>query len=509
MRLFLCGLSLVVALVVGGCGSGASDGGLDPATLVPADSAVYLEAVVRPDGDQGDAVKSFAGKLLRTSDPGAEIRDLVDKGIRESGTADTTFEDDIDPWLGDRIGMGLSDLSGEEPRFIVVIATRDAELAAERVAEEAEDEKARKVSDGDVTYWIDKDGEVAGVVGEALVVAGDEASFKRAMAAEDGKHLAGTERFEQALDDLPDERIGLFYLDTPRFFDAAMAGANGDPAAAQLLKSFTGELKPAGAALVAGEDTLTIETATEKAKSSSLLSAFSGGATPLLRELPAGSWGAMGVPDLGAGAKTIFGQLGGALGGAFIGGQLQQLGIDLDRDVFGWIGDVALFARGDSVAAIRGGAVIEVTDRDLAAQAIPKLIGLARQQGDIPFEPVRIPGAELAFAARQPGMADAVVVALGGDRAVITYGEDAAADALEPDQTLEQDGTYGRAKDATGGLDPTLLFEAPAIVKLIAESATEKEFAEAKPYLDTIDLFAAGSEEDGDKVRQRFVVKLR
>ena len=122
MRARLCGLSLVLALLVGGCGSSASDGGMDPATLVPADSVVYLEGVLRPEGEQGDAAKSVAGKLLRTDDPGKKIRELVDQAIRESGTADTTFEDDIDPWLGDRIGMGLTDLAGEEPRFVVVIA---------------------------------------------------------------------------------------------------------------------------------------------------------------------------------------------------------------------------------------------------------------------------------------------------------------------------------------------------------------------------------------------------
>ena len=218
-------------------------------------------------------------------------------------------------------------------------------------------------------------------------------------------------------------------------------------------------------------------------KTSSLLNTFSGGATPLLRSLPAGSWGALGVPDLGASAKALVGQLGGALGGAFIGGQLQQLGIDLEQDVFGWIGDVALFVRGDSVEAIRGGAVIEVTDRDRAAQAIPKLIGLARQQGEIPFEPTRVPGAELAFAATQPGMARR-----GGRRARRRPRRD----------RLRQGGRGRRARSPTRRSSRTAPTAAPRTPpagwirrwcstrrrswnSVAGGTATEEEFAEAKP----------------------------
>ena len=54
----------------------------------------------------------------------------------------------------------------------------------------------------------------------------------------------------------------------------------------------------------------------------------------------------------------------GALGGAAIENQLrQELGLDLQQDVFSWIGDIAVFARGTTAwHSIEGGVVIEVTD---------------------------------------------------------------------------------------------------------------------------------------------------
>ena len=46
--------------------------------------------------------------------------------------------------------------------------------------------------------------------------------------------------------------------------------------------------------------------------------------------------------------------------------------------------------------------------------------------------------------------------------------------------------------------------------RLIGEGAgSDPDFARAKPYLDVLDLLAAGTDEDGDVVRQRVVAKVR
>jgi hypothetical protein len=515
MRRLLLLSVLVFSVLVGGCGGGgASGGGVDPATFVPADSTFYFEAVVRPDGETKDDVRALAGKILRTEDPSAKIASLIDDAIRKSGETGTTYKDDIDPWLGDRIGIGLSDLQADEPRFVAAIATRDADAAQTFAAEQAKRDKSRAASAGDVDFWIDKDGQAAGVVGDAVVIASDEKKFRAAVTAADGPNLSKSKTFKAAIGELPDERVGTFFFDLPRVFDAALAASGNDPMSAAIAKQFTGAVQPVAGAVLATADTLAVETRGKTPKAGTPLSALgaaTGGVTPLLREAPAGSWGAMGVPKLGATAKQLFETVGGAIGGAVLGGQLeQQTGINLDQDVFGWIGDVALFARGKTVADIDGAAVIEVTNRERAAKAIPKLIGLARQQAGAPFEPVKVKGATLAFAAALPDAPKPLVVALGGDRAVIAFGEDAAADGLAPAQTIEDDGTYGRATALTDGLEPTVLLDGPTVIGLIEQSvADDPDFAKAKPYLDMIGTVAAGSGKDGDRLRQRFAVKVR
>ena len=62
------------------------------------------------------------------------------------------------------------------------------------------------------------------------------------------------------------------------------------------------------------------------------------------------------APKVGAGLKSLFTRAAGALGGAAATQQLQQqYGIDLERDVFGWIGDTAMFVRGSDKASLDGG----------------------------------------------------------------------------------------------------------------------------------------------------------
>jgi hypothetical protein len=173
---------------------------------------------------------------------------------------------------------------------------------------------------------------------------------------------------------------------------------------------------------------------------------------------------------------------------------------------------VGVFVGGDSVQTLDGAVVIKVTDKAKAAAAFPKLIGLGRQQGDIPFVPTSVPGATQAFKAEVPpgGPPGPVVAALGDERAVIALSAEAARAALDPSDTIEDSGLYERAKDAVDDIDPSLVIDGPGLVKLITNVAgSEPDFAKAKPYLDLIDVIAAGSEKDGDRIRGRYAVTLR
>src|SRR5215217_6377166 len=84
-------VALLIALVVAGCGgsdsASSSSDGPDPATVAPADAAVYGQAVVRPSGDMKTDVVAAARKVLLVDDPGAELSRLLD----ENATGGTVF----------------------------------------------------------------------------------------------------------------------------------------------------------------------------------------------------------------------------------------------------------------------------------------------------------------------------------------------------------------------------------------------------------------------------------
>ena len=121
--------ALAAVLLVAGCGGGSSSGDGDMAALVPADSLLYAEAVVRPEGDQRENALDAAGKVLRTDDPEAKIAELW----QASGIEDIDYERDLKPWLGERIGFWMSPRSLEDESAVVIFEATDTEQALETI----------------------------------------------------------------------------------------------------------------------------------------------------------------------------------------------------------------------------------------------------------------------------------------------------------------------------------------------------------------------------------------
>ena len=513
-------VALLALALLGGCGSSgaASKGDADPARAVPASAALYFELVVRPEGTQRETVKALAAKILRTPDPGAKIVSLLDRALHDND-AGSSYRRDIEPWLGRRAGVYLADLAGDRVKGVGVIDVRDRSAAAKVITADVQRRHARSAGYRDVKIYTDpSDHSVVALAGDYALFADAAADLHPVIDTLKGAPaLAASDRYTNALSGLPDDRVGTLFVDVRQLLRSAIAGATkADPSGGAMLQSLTaGNAAAVGAALLADKDRLSIEVRTRAPKRSAaqnLSSLFSGGgAGSLVREAPAGSWAVLGTADLGKTAKGIFDAAVGGLGGAFLNGSLQsELGIDLDKDVFGWIGDTSVFVRGGDLAHLDGAVVMQVTDEAAARQAVPKLVGLARQRGGVAVQPVKVRGADLAFAGRIEGAPAPAVVALGHGRAVVALGTAAAADGLSPDRTIDDSGLYDRAKSAADGLDPGLILDGPSVVRLIAAGAGgDPDFAKAKPYLDLIDLLAFGAGVDGDDVRARMAVTLR
>jgi hypothetical protein len=516
-RLLALPCLLLIAVVVAACGGapGAGDDA-DPATAVPAGAAIYLEGVVRPEGDQRADVLDAARKVLRTPDPEAKLRALVDQGLEKSDGPGVSYAKDIAPWLGRKVGVWVSGLDRSKPGYAVLVATKDTDKAQAAIDKGAKGQTSTQRSYKGVDYQVDADGVAAGVVGDFFAV-GTEPEFRRTIAAKDGASLAEDKRYTSTIDQLDESRLGSFYVDLKPFFEQALQS---DPQAAGQLEQIRSifpidELDPLGGALLANGDRIAFDTVMQGAGVKSL-SAFSPllgtGTTPLIAELSGDAWAAYGAPNVGPGLKTVFARAAGALGGAAAAQQLEQrYGIDLERDVFGWIGDVALFVRGSDQSTLDGGLVIQATDPENMRNAFGKLVGLLQAQGGKKVTPVRVKGAAVAFSAGPAqGLGKPVILARSDDRVVIGLGEPATADALAPESRLGDSELYGSAKTLLGGVEPTLLLSMPDLVKAVGASGNAGAgFARAKPYLDAYSVIASGGSLEGDTLKSRAVAGLR
>jgi hypothetical protein len=506
-RLWLVGFLIAV---LAGCGGSSSsgDGGADPAQAIPAGVPVYVEGAVRPSGDQGDAARALIAKFMP---PGKTLEGLLDESIK-SEEPDKSYAKDIKPWLGERAGIGVLDLTAdEEPSFVAAIAVTDAEKAEDFLSSSNGVKKDGEVQGA--TVYRDDD-TIAAVKDDYLVFSQTKAVLDRSLQAIGGDSLAESETFENAVGELPEERLGALYVDVKSIGDIIAKSPDVDPAGRAILQNFFGgDTEPLTAALTATESSATIESRFSGSGVARLSSfgLLGGSSTKLVEDAPADAFAVFGAADVGSSVKGMLDLFAGALGGAALTGQLEaQTGVNLERDVFSWIGDIAVYAHGGSVPDLNGAVVIGTTDDDAAAQAIPRLVAAAKRSG-APVTKADVAGADQAFAVAAPEAPGPVVLAQGNGRVVLAFGEDEAADALKPSgDTFGDSGRFSSAKDAIDGLQPSLVLSLPTVFALVEQSGeADADYREAKPYLDKLDLVVTGSEKDGDTLRSLFTITTR
>lgn len=196
-----------LAVGCGGSSSGAADA--DPAAVVPANAPLYVEAAVKPDGETSDEIKALSKKLAGIDDPGAELKREFEKSVNEDGGPQFSWKDDIDPWVGDRVGFFLSSFNPSEGdgEGALVAATSDADKAKETLekalAEKDEGDPAPKIAErkqGDVTYKVDTTDDTAVAIVDDYAVVGTEGGVKAAIDASAGEGLEEADAFAKARD---------------------------------------------------------------------------------------------------------------------------------------------------------------------------------------------------------------------------------------------------------------------------------------------------------------------
>ena len=253
--LLAAGLAVVIAAgILAAVVIGTVTSQEDPlARAMPPNVMAYFSMTTHPDMQPHfDAVAA----AWRDSKEAEQLESALNSMLTFS---EIDWEDDILPWLGDRVALGIVDLGGYEPPpadsnsgessygryrmpFIVLAAqTRDragsdAFLAALREQRESSlpegsaifDEVYREVSIAYVANeaeYLSPYGEAWATVGDVVVAvtSGRDDLKKVVDAALDGTSLAETENFRGTMDALLAQNVAAFYVDYARYMDEMIA----------------------------------------------------------------------------------------------------------------------------------------------------------------------------------------------------------------------------------------------------------------------------------------------
>jgi uncharacterized protein DUF3352 len=507
-------LLLVLALVgavAAGCGSssGGSDS-QDPAALVPANAPLYAEATVRPGDKERADVEAVLKKILRTDDPVGKLRGQFDAAARKD---DVSFSKDIDPWLGDKVGVAITAFTGGNAAAVVIAASKDDDKARATLAKAKGDFVDRSYRG--VDYRFDRKDKSAAAVIDHRFVAGTEAGLKAAIDASKGDALASANALEAARSKVAEDRVGFLYVDVQGFLRAASQASGSDPQVGAVLQSFSAALpKTVAAALQVDPDAIRVDAVSIGTPNHG--SGASG--ADVVTTLPGDAWLAIGVADVGKAIDRGLQSVSGAGGLSGVGmqallGQIQQAtGLDLRKDLLSWMGDAGVFVSGTSSSTLGGGLVVKTTDPAKTRNAIAALERLARQQGgDAQVTSLQASGVDDGFTIHSAG-GPPVRVALAGDRFVIAAGsEQALAQAVRPTQTLGSAAAFTAAAGKLGGgVRPSFFVDLHQVTGLIGSFAgASADFQKAKPYLDAFGAIVAGAKDEGDGVsRARILVTV-
>jgi hypothetical protein len=500
-----------LALVVAGCGGGDDSSGSDPAAVAPAGSPVYIQVALKPEGTLKSNIESLVSKVAGIDNLG----DLIVEELESSAISsdeELDFSKEIEPWLGEKAGISLQEYDGEDFQgYAVAIQSTDTGATQDFIDKQSADEEVKKGSYEGTDFLIEADDDSAvGIVGDFLVVAEDEKSFKATVDASDGDSLADEETYTSAIGNAPDESLADVFVDVGGLIEES--GGTIDPEAQQFLETagIDAEEATAIASLVPGSDQIEINFSTNAAGDNAPV----GDASEMLGSLPGGSFAALAGADVGAQLNEAID----SLDETGIPGEIEpnelkkalkeEAGIDLEQ-IASSIGDIGVFAQGNTENNLTGALVIESTSSKEATNTVSNIGLLLRATGATSI--TALSGDATGFSIRDPGIDQPIVVAAKGDKIAISYGLAASAQALTAGQgsTLAENPTFKAAGSALGDTPISGFVSGSAALALIENMLPpdeQAEFEELRPYLDKLEFIAVGAGTSGDLATSKLIV---
>jgi len=385
--LALGGGALALALVAGGglyFASQASDGGGDqPETLVPSTAFAFARIDLDPAPDQKVAIHEFASKF--PEGPKTDAKDPIDAILsdmfKKEGLGACSYEADIKPWLGKRLGLAAITGASGKTEPLVVVQVKDADKAKAAIAKL----DSAECASGDAGSDDDKDDLKGSSFKDGyLVMSTTQADVDAALEAAKTKSLKDSGTFDDDVAKLDGSQVIVMWADLARSFDAA---AKQSPELNQIPNGIAKQLKGrvvmglhmgnnygelSGRIIGADMSTVTVSSPVNLAKlpKATVIAASVNGVQEQIEKQ---------LSQLGAAGASLDEML------AAVNG---QLGLDVRKELLPLLGSTTTLSLGNvptSPADAQFGLQSTVTDPAAAAKTGTKLKELAEAQG-IPLD---------------------------------------------------------------------------------------------------------------------------
>lgn len=237
----------------------------DPlAKVMPPDTLAYFALGTHPDQLPNFEAVADAWK-------GSKEAKQVDSALRLAlSSANLDWDEDVEPWLGDRVAIGIVDVGGpeesteggddsprvREPFFVVAAQTRDREQSGvfldkfRKMSEEnlygdrrIVDEVYRDIPivyvAGDSSSGA-SEGEAYATIDDVIVLTNGSANLKKVIdTLLDGPSLASGANFQATMGALPAQNAAAFYMDYGKYFETIMKLV---PATSEIFGEITAEI---------------------------------------------------------------------------------------------------------------------------------------------------------------------------------------------------------------------------------------------------------------------------
>ena len=521
-------LAAAAALALAACGSD-DDGADGPAFLVPAGAPIYAEATVDRESEEladAGALIDRLGSLPLLGSPldGGDLVDLAFEELEAESGVELSYAEDVEPWLGDRVALGVGSFDEAADDGVFVVETTDEALARDTLERLAGD-TAEELEHEGVEYLFDSEDEMAaGIVDGFVVLTGTAEHFEAVVDASGGASLGETDEFADAFAGLEAESLGRLYVHLGEVPDEAFVDDPGDSLEdIQAARTALPELfaQPLAATISAEPDGLVADLAIRAGED------VAPAESDLLGAAPADAIVALGIDDPAAIVAEAVGRIeevGAALGeaglteGSVAAAFEAQFGLTLD-DALAEFGDAVAYWSGEAGDAGVFGLEIALNE-GAGDPATSAPLQLLTQLGDL-LEAE--PGFRLGSPLNERGTGFSAVMSTADSGPVALLDAEIEADRLSLDYAippsaaddrvtdeLGSDALFGEATAALGeDFAPLAVSNPQPIVELVLENASYAdavsgpEAAALGFVADKLSYAVAGTRSDGERLITR------